>query len=178
MDQDPSSPTSPKSPKSRRGTIENLFGNLGISNSPPSSPSKSKGKARESYLSVTDSSASGTSSLRDSFSRAWPPNFSNSSLDLRLGNDKDSSSQSKARPSSPTLTLRMSDLYRIHDDKWRTDSTVKDSPTDMSVEFKAVAGVMSEIHHFAHTMQESKTIVADFLVKEMAQVVYGSNAKA
>ena len=42
-------------------------------------------------------------------------------------------------------TLRMSPDYRIYDDRWRVDTSVKDEPADVSSSFDLTRNVMDEI---------------------------------
>lgn len=79
---------------------------------------------------------------------------------------------------SPSLTLRMSDLYRVHGDNWTNDTSVQDIPADVTPEFKAVSQIMSEIRHFVFSIQDRKDKLANMLIEEMARIVYGSNEKA
>lgn len=134
---------------------------------------KSKGKRRslmEAFPDLnigTSSAPSGkenTPGAKGSFSRGWPP--MSASMRERL-----SSSQSGALP----FTLRMSQNYRIYDDQWRVDRTVKDEAVDVSTAFSASQNMMNEIAQAINSRAIGRQDIERLITMEMAEVVYGSN---
>jgi prophage maintenance system killer protein len=74
--------------------------------------------------------------------------------------------------------LGMSTLYRDSSDNWSRDSSVVDTPLDVSEDFKEVSSLMDDLHSFALKLQIHRETLADMLLDEMAKVVHGSNQKA
>jgi len=88
----PTSPKSPKSPRSSghpRPSLEGVFANLDIGIVPPKSRDKTSTRKSEVYASFFSEGSSAKSSLRDSFSRAWPPSFASFKLEdiTNVGDD-------------------------------------------------------------------------------------------
>ena len=73
------------------------------------------------------------------------------------------------------FTLRMSQDYRIYDDRWRLDKAVKDEPVDVSAEFEASQGIMTEIAGMLNSQQILPKNMEKIITEEMAKVVFGSN---
>lgn len=74
----------------------------------------------------------------------------------------------------------MSDLYRMYGDNWATTPSLKEKDTILrpTGEFKAVQNILDELHQLIDNVKLGKDAVADFLMREMAHVVYGSNNEA
>lgn len=74
----------------------------------------------------------------------------------------------------------MSELYRVYDDKWAQDRAMKEkeSVVDKSEEFQAVTGILDEIHTLLDHLEITTGPAAEFLLQEMAKVVFGSNQHA
>ena len=69
----------------------------------------------------------------------------------------------------------MSSNYRIYDDRWRVDPTVKDEPLDVSSTFDVTRNMMDEIAQailFRPTIRQN---MEKLITNEMAEVVFGSN---
>jgi hypothetical protein len=81
--------------------------------------------------------------------------------------------------------LGMSTLYRDSSDNWSRDSSVVDTPLDVSEDFKEVSSLMDDLHSFALKLQIHRETLADMLLDEMAKVehyclchgVYGAQSK-
>ena len=69
----------------------------------------------------------------------------------------------------------MSPNYRIYDDRWRTDPTVKDQSVDLSSEFNVSRDMMAEIAHIIESRPVGSQDMENLITNEMAEVVYGSN---
>jgi len=74
--------------------------------------------------------------------------------------------------------MRMSALYRIHGDNWARDSSVEDLQADKSEDFHTVSSLMDEIYQHVNTVQESRDKLANIIMEDMANAIYGSNKKA
>lgn len=73
------------------------------------------------------------------------------------------------------FTLRMSQEYRIYDDRWRSDRSVTDKPADVSGSFDATESIMTEIAEMLKSRQASQDDVEAIMLQEMAKSVFGSN---
>ena len=69
----------------------------------------------------------------------------------------------------------MSPNYRIYDDRWRLDPTVKDEPVDVSVSFDASRNMMDEIAKVVFLRPEGPNDIEKLITSEMVEVVFGSN---
>ena len=72
-------------------------------------------------------------------------------------------------------TLRMSPDYRIYDDRWRVDASVRDEPVDVSSSFDLTRNVMDEIAQAINMRPTGRQDMDKLITAEMAQVVFGSN---
>ncbi|KAI9688696.1 MAG: hypothetical protein M1822_001053 [Bathelium mastoideum] len=153
-----------------------------MANVPPPSPSKKGqrpslleqfpgldlGSSRSSEPSSLASSRKAVSCLKGSFNRGWPPSI----LTMRGLNPAAASSSSKE---SLKFTLRMSQDYRVYDDRWRVDSSVKDQPTDVSESFRAAQEIMTEVSQTVKKCKVSPNDVESVMLEQMCQVIFGSN---
>lgn len=73
------------------------------------------------------------------------------------------------------FTLRMSPNYRIYDDRWRVDKTIKDEPLDVSSNFDVSRSLMDEIAQAIDLRPTGRQDMEDLIAKDMANVVFGSN---
>ena len=69
----------------------------------------------------------------------------------------------------------MSQNYRIYDDRWRVDRTVKDEPLDLSSTFDASHNMMDEIAQAIISRPAVQQDMERLMTNEMAEVVFGSN---
>lgn len=69
----------------------------------------------------------------------------------------------------------MSPNYRIYDDRWRIDRTVKDEPADLSATFDLSKDLMDEIARMVNSFADGPRNIEKLITDEMAEVVYGSN---
>ena len=72
-------------------------------------------------------------------------------------------------------TLRMSPDYRIYDDRWRVDASVRDEPADVSSSFDLTRNVMDEIPQAINMRPTGRQDMDKLITAEMAQAVFGSN---
>lgn len=66
----------------------------------------------------------------------------------------------------------MSDLYRFYGDTWAYDKSVQ-----VPAEFAEVSTMMDVVHQLCESLDSSGDIVADVMLREMGEAIYGSNWK-
>lgn len=69
----------------------------------------------------------------------------------------------------------MSPDYRIYDDRWRVDASVRDEPADVSSSFDLTRNVMDEIAQAINMRPTGRQDMDKLITAEMAQAVFGSN---
>jgi len=73
------------------------------------------------------------------------------------------------------FTMRMSNNYRVYDDRWRNEPTKRDQPVDVSEAFRAAEQIMDDIAEMLVLRKASHDDMEKVVLDEMVQAVFGSN---